>query len=166
MAEYKHYDAIIGVDPDTEKSGVAEVRIEAKEIRTISMRFPELVGYLRMLLTDGYKVMLVLEASWRRKKLNWHTTKAAPFVNYSVGRNHQTGKLIAEMAEAMGIDVIENEPLTKYWNGAQGKVTQEELTEHIKQYGLTLIEKRTNQDERDAVLMALSQWAFRNMRVK
>lgn len=74
---------------------------------------------------------------------------------YDVGRNHETGRKIVEMAESTGLPVIEKVPLRKVWKGKDGKITHGELVSLLNgsliAYGFT----RTNQEERDSALLAI-----------
>lgn len=165
MENFKHYREIIGFDPDSDKSGVAVINVLSGEISVRTLPFPDIVEFLYEKAQERAS-MVVTEASWLRKKLNWHTGRTSSFVSYSVGRNHQTGILIGQMARFYGLDLVETEPLKKYWAGKDGKITHPELIGHLRNYGLTLMARQTNQETRDAVLIALSQWDFRNTRLK
>ena len=66
-----------------------------------------------------------------------------------VGRMHETGRKIVEMLEHYGIDVREQHPLKKCWQGKDGKITHDELTALCG-----WDRKRSNQEERDAMLIA------------
>jgi len=46
--------------------------------------------------------------------------------------------------------------------GANGKITHEELSEVLKTYKLQGLPKRTNQDERDAALLAINLYLKEN----
>jgi transposase len=45
-------------------------------------------------------------------------------------------------------------PLLKRWKGQDGKITHEELCEVLKDWGIVFNRKRSNQEERDALLLA------------
>lgn len=55
------------------------------------------------------------------------------------------------MCKHYRIEVLPHFPLKKHWKGKEGKITHEELAY------FTGIKKRTNQDARDAALLA---WNF------
>jgi hypothetical protein len=148
---------IIAVDPDTEKSGVAIVdRYERKLISVTTMTFAQILRYLvsdEQVLSE--QSVLVLEASWRISH-NWHTRRydnasVAAAKGYAVGRNHQIGYCIAAVAAQLGISVEEQTPLRKCWQGMDRKITHRELSCFTN---LNSLKKRTNQEERDAVLLA------------
>jgi len=61
------------------------------------------------------------------------------------------------MCKHYGIEVIEHFPLRKIWKGKDGKITQEELA------SFTGLKGRTNQDARDAALLA---WSFANLPIR
>jgi hypothetical protein len=66
-----------------------------------------------------------------------------------VGRMHETGRKIMEMLQHYDIDVREQHPLKKAWRGKDGKITHEEITQICRWE-----KKRSNQEERDAMLIA------------
>ena len=59
---------------------------------------------------------------------------------------------IAELLSRLGLEVIERPPLKKCWAGKDKKITTDEL---FRIAGLSFNKKRTNQEERDACLLAL-----------
>lgn len=80
---------------------------------------------------DGYEYVVLSDAEECFKAgANWQKEQFEKN-RLTVCDKQTEGEAKIESDFVMGI--IENEPLTKYWNGAQGKVTHEELTEHIKQ---------------------------------
>ena len=155
-------DYIIGIDPDTDKSGIAQVRVAGREVELFSASFPELLDYLQRMrqkeLTEGVKVMVVVEASWRIST-NWHT-KRGESVRVSAskgidqGRCAEVGRKIVECARYYGLDVVEQLPLKKIWKGPDGKITDEEIKVFIP------IKGRTNQETRDAALLAWNEAGF------
>ena len=155
-------DYIIGIDPDTDKSGIAQVRVAGREVELFSASFPELLDYLQRMrqkeLTEGVKVMVVVEASWRIST-NWHT-KRGESVRVSAskgidqGRCAEVGRKIVECARYYGLDVKEQLPLKKIWKGPDGKITDEEIKAFIP------IKGRTNQETRDAALLAWNEAGF------
>ena len=155
-------DYIIGIDPDTDKSGIAQVRVAGREVELFSASFPELMDYLQRMrqkeLTEGVKVMAVVEASWRIST-NWHT-KRGESVRVSAskgidqGRCAEVGRKIVECARYYGLEVVEQLPLKKMWKGRDGKITDEEIKAFIP------IKGRTNQETRDAALLAWNEAGF------
>lgn len=155
-------DYIIGIDPDTDKSGIAQVRVAGREVELFSASFPELLDYLQRMrqkeLTEGVKVMAVVEASWHIST-NWHTKRAesvrtAARKGKDAGRCHEVGRKIVECARYYGLEVVEQLPLKKVWKGPDGKITDEEIKVFIP------IKGRTNQETRDAALLAWNEAGF------
>lgn len=155
-------DYIIGIDPDTDKSGIAQVRVAGREVELFSASFPELLDYLQRMrqkeLTEGMRVVVVVEASWRIST-NWHT-KRGESVRVSAskgidqGRCAEVGRKIVECARYYGLEVVEQLPLKKIWKGPDGKITDEEIKAFIP------IKGRTNQETRDAALLAWNEAGF------
>lgn len=155
-------DYIIGIDPDTDKSGIAQIRVAGREVELFSASFPELLDYLQRMrqkeLTEGTRVMVVVEAAWKIST-NWHT-KRGESVRVSAskgidqGRCAEVGRKIVECARYYGLDVMEQLPLKKIWKGGDGKITDEEIKAFIP------IKGRTNQETRDAALLAWNEAGF------
>lgn len=149
------YDIIIAIDPDVEQSGVARLDVTQRKSWADTLPFPMLIEYIRQVYKTnlGKSVAVVVEASWH-KTHNWHlnrrdTLGIAARKGYDEGRNHEAGRKIIEMLNYYGIEVIEKEPLRKIWKGPDGKITHTEIT------AITGWEKkRSNQEERDAMLLA------------
>lgn len=158
------YDIVIGIDPDIDKSGVAYLNVNNRTLEVSTLSFAQVVGYFNHVVEQkkaGQSVIVVVEASWMMKS-NWHLKfgsrkEYAAATGYKVGQNHQTGKLICEMARAIGLEVLEHAPLRKCWKGKDGKITHEELA------SFTGIMGRTNQDARDAALLA---WTFAGLPIR
>lgn len=158
---------VIGIDPDSEKSGVGAINVPARQVIYMdSLPFPELVDYVVKTYSGqkvaGVNVSVMVEAGWLRKS-NWHlhrndTPALAAMKGNSTGRNHETGRKIVEMLRYKGIEVETVLPLRKCWKGKDGKITSEELSYII---GKKL--PRCNQDVRDAVLLG---WIYAGIPVK
>ena len=147
------YDYILAIDPDVDKSGVALLDIaERKYIILGSMAFPDVCECFKDCLAflDGKRMKVVIEAGCFVKKSNYHQAQGhrAERISKNVGENHGTGKQLFAMACHCGLDAECVHPLKKMWRGKDGKITHEELA------SFTGIEKRTNQDARDAALLA------------
>lgn len=160
------HDYIIGIDPDCDKSGVSYIQKESKEVSVYTLSFPELIDKVRMwnqnAVSAGKTLTVIVEASWLISH-NWHANKydskaVAAAKGNSVGRNHETGRKLVEMFQHHGIPVEEIRPLKKCWKGKDGKITHEELSGFIN--GLP---KRTNQEQRDAALIA---WVFSGLPIR
>lgn len=142
---------IIGIDPDTAKSGFA-VRNER------SNEFAELSNYTFFGLFERlshYKELnipfvVLVEAGWLNQS-NWHTDKDKSS-NYNakiggyVGACNQVGKLIIEMCQYLGIDVRPIKPLKKKW--AVGKISHGEIAKIFDNFP-----KKSNPEMRDAALI-------------
>ena len=156
-------DYIIGIDPDTDKSGVAQLKVAGREMEAFSLSFPVLLDYLQRIrqkeLMEGVKVLVVVEASWKIST-NWHTKRGESVRTVArkgndAGRCHEVGRKIVECARYYGLDVVEQLPLKKIWKGKDGKITHDELSVFVP--GLP---SRTNQEERDAMLLAWNHAGF------
>lgn len=149
----------MAIDPDCDKSGVAWLEMIDKSVSLFSLTFPELVDKLINGRGQIPKTLVVVEAGWLNRS-HWHLTKfdskqKAAAKGNAVGRNHETGRKIVEMARYHGIEVKEQTPLRKVWRGPDGKITHEELSQFIP--GLP---NRTNQEVRDAALLAWNEAGF------
>ena len=161
----KKYDVVIGIDPDVDKSGVAFLIVETRIIVVVSPTFADLLDYLRktrdILTKDGRSFVVVVEAGWLNKA-HWHVGKGgsaarAAAIGNHTGRNHEVGRKIVEMCRHYGIEVVEQPPLRKMWKGRDGKITHEEL-QH-----LAIIMDKTNQETRDAALLA---WEYAGLPIR
>lgn len=149
---------IVAVDPDVTKSGVAVIDVETKIVEAYAMAFPNLIEYLYDL--DKETTRIAVEAGWLNKP-NWHcapSMAAAANVGNRIGRNHETGRKIVEMCEHKGLAVSLVKPLGKRWKGTSGKITHLELENVLKGLKIRLDKKRTNQDERDSILIAIHEY--------
>ena len=151
---------IIAIDPDSVKSGIAVLDVCEKTIKMHgSLSFADVCKLLQV-----YKYRpctIVIEGGWINKS-NWHTQGCKTFVQAAaigrnVGMNHQTGILLSEMAKSYEMDVRIVKPLIKRWKGRDGKITHEELSKFVE------VGARTNQDERDAVLLA---WVYAGLPIR
>ena len=160
---------VIGIDPDNIKSGGCLILSSSDKIECVHLSFPKLIDWiLNVKEMTGNNLVVVVEAGWLNKS-NWHTkrgdnTSVAAMKGKGVGMNEQTSKLIIEMLEHNGIEVITKSPLRKCWKGADGKITHEEIEKIFRNVGIE-IPKRTNQEVRDAMLLAFDHWGF-SMRIK
>ncbi len=171
----KEAEVFYAIDPDSEKSGWAAVAVLDRAVKSSSNPFPRIVDFVRavwsgqkMAKKDEFlrkiirKPFIVIEGGWLNES-NWHvrgksmTPARAAAIGRSVGMNHQTGLLIAQLCEDYGLPYEVVKPLPKHWKGKDGKITQEEL-EYFTGYT-----KRTNQDERDAILLA---WTYAGLPIR
>ena len=149
------HDIIFGIDPDTEQSGVARLDVAQRKSWAETLPFPVLIEYIREVcsINRDKRIAVVVEASWH-KTHNWHLSRfdkpgVAAKKGYDEGRNHEAGRKIVESLQYYGIPVIEQPPLRKIWNGPDRKITHAEITS-ITGWD----KKRSNQEERDAMLLA------------
>lgn len=157
------YQNIIGIDPDAEKSGVAFLETATRKLEVTTLTFPDLLDCLRFsndrATESGQTLIVVVEAGWMVEKSNYHPFQGhrAEKIARDVGRNHETGRKIAEMCRHWGINVLEHHPLKKMWKGKDGKITHEELA------FFTGLSGRTNQESRDAALLA---WEYAGLPIR
>lgn len=160
------YDYVIGIDPDSEKSGVCRLNIEARNVELSTLEFPQLIDYVKNIQNGcsymGLKLIVVVEAGWLNQS-HWHLSRydskqLAASKGNAVGRNHQTGKLIVQMLKHNDIKVEEVRPLKKCWKGPDGKITHDEIA-----YFIPGFPKRSNQETRDAALIS---WNYANLPIK
>lgn len=154
----RKYDIILGIDPDVEQSGVARLDIEQKTLWAQTLPFPLLIDYIREVHAQnkGKHIGVVVEASWLNSH-NWHLSRydnlaIAARKGYDEGRNHEAGRKVVEMLQHYGIEVGERPPLRKVWQGKDRKITHAEITA-ITGWD----KKRSNQEERDASLLAWNE---------
>lgn len=157
-------DVVMAIDPDIEKSGVAILYLGDKLINVKNLSFHHLLEYIshtyHKSVADGCSIVIIVEAGYLNKASSWHihggdNSRIAAFKGESVGRNKQVGKLITEYCQHHGMNMIEQRPLKKIWGGRDKKITHEELNTLLTNAGINTI-KRTNQETRDAVLLALN----------
>lgn len=142
---------IIGIDPDVEKNGVATVEKQTNTMQVFTFAFPQLIEYLKDRSKDC-TILVLIEAGWLNHS-NWHlspkiTIQKAAQIGNATGRNHETGRKIAEMCEYYKIPYKLIKPLKKIWRGTDGKISAAEFSR------ITGCKARTNQEMRDAGLIA------------
>lgn len=159
----KKYDIYIGIDPDCERSGVAYLERSKRALKLASCTFFELYDYLLRLKEEtsskGLKMVVIVEAGYLITT-HWHLSRAdnlrlAAAKGNSAGRNHETARKIVEMCQYLELDYKAVKPVKKCWRGKDRKITHEELK------AITNIDRgRTNQEERDAALLA---WLYADL---
>lgn len=145
---------VIGIDPDCEASGVAYIENNYATCEVLA--FPQLID--KLLSFKDRDVRIFIEGGWLISA-NWHLKKnhnrhQASAIGNSVGRNHETGRKICEMLDHHNIQYFVRKPLLKRWQGQDGKITHKELCEVLQSAKIGFDRKRTNQEERDALLLA------------
>ena len=144
---------IIGIDPDVGKSGVAVLR-DGVLTELYSFTLGEMLEYFSNLVSVDEDAVAVVEAGWVNAAASWHVVgrdgaRVAAKKGHGVGRNHQRGMDIVECLRWLTVRVVELPPLRKRGHGADRKVDAADFER------LTGWRKRTNQEERDAALLAL-----------
>lgn len=150
---------IIAIDPDVTKSGVAVLDITNKSLSTYALPFPNLIDFIYD-FPDKESIRIAVEAGWLNRKSNFHGYygNRGERIAKDVGANHETGKKIVEMCEHKGYFISLVKPLEKRWKGPRGKITHSELESVLKGRRIALNKKRTNQDERDSILIAIHEY--------
>ena len=153
-------DIVIGIDPDVNKSGVGVVSSKGS-VEVFAFSFPELIEHLKLSAQLKDCTVVVVEASWKIST-NWHTgrgdsIRTAARKGKDAGRCHEVGRKIVECAQYYGLEVVERLPLKKIWKGKDGKITHEEIKAFMP------IQGRTNQEERDAALLA---WDYAGLPIR
>lgn len=158
-------DIIIAIDPDIDGSGVASFFPEVRSYVMDIMTLPVLVDYLKFKKQDldkrGFSFVVVVEASYL-VATNWHLSwddskNRAAAKGRQVGRNHEIGRQIIEFCKHLDIPYEEKLPLKKCWAGKDGKITHEELNQLFEGMGIPVCKGKTNQEKRDAMLLALDR---------
>lgn len=169
VVDMRKYDIVIGIDPDTKKSGYAVINTKSGVVQSATdWELAKLFGILAAEKTSceklGLSIVVVVEAAYLGSHHNWHlgggfiSPAKAATLGYHTGRNHETGRAIVEFCKYVGIDVVPQLPLKKYWKGQDKKITHDEIT-RITQWD----KKRSNQEVRDAVLIA---WNYARLPMK
>ena len=162
----KKEDIIIAVDPDIERNGLAVLKTAAHRVSVFALPFAECLERILLLVKaandEGQSVRVIVEAGWLNSA-NWHfqrtdTRQKCVAIGRSVGMNHECGILLCEMLRYNGIEPMEYKPLEKHWQGIGRKITQGEITQFIP-----YLPTRTNQEERDAALIA---WVYAGLPIK
>lgn len=133
---------LIGIDPDTEKNGVAYVN--GVNISLRNMTFFELFDLLKYAKENFDDILVVVEGGWLNKS-NWHKSeKGSAALNAKIGShtgaNHETGKKIVEMIEYLEIKYKVVKP-------TKSKIKADSFKK------ITKIQEQTNQEKRDAYML-------------
>ncbi len=138
---------IIGIDPDLVKSGVAITK-DKKILELHAMSFPELLGFAEL-----YK-----ESTFILEDVNFDkptyirpgtTPKVMRKISQDVGKVKGTAYQLFECLEHMGCNIKKIKPL----RGPVKKRAKKDGEYFNKTFGWS---GRTNEDKRDAALLALS----------
>ena len=156
---------LVGIDPDVSKSGFALLDCEAREFTQVeALTFPAVIDRFAELAAskvDGKDIVVVMEDS--DLATNWHynsrdSKAVCAAKGRSVGLCHATARHLKECAENFGLEVVMMKPLRKFWKGRDGKITHEEAV-----YFMRGLSKQTNQESRDAALLA---WAYADFPIR
>lgn len=134
----------VGIDPDTEKSGVAYFHKDSKNVELHNFTYMELYNYLDWLLEiTNEKVKIIIEKGEKNKAI-FNANKAvnkrvAAKIGVSVGRNFEAANIIEQFCKYLGLDY---EFYTPTFKKLDNKFVQ-------KQFNLK--QTRTNEEQRDAL---------------
>lgn len=160
----KNEKIFVGIDPDVDGSGVAVLDPETKGLVLSNLRLPDLIRFFQQIeqkmaagLTKPHVFVIeagfMNETNWHIQKIRWKKFRdplaAAAETGRRTGLNHQIAHDIIDIAKGLGLTVVERAPLEKGWSGKDRKITHEEFA-----YLTGITQKRSNQEERDAGLLA------------
>jgi hypothetical protein len=137
---------LIGIDPDTEKNGVACLTSGKPEsLELFSFDFFETLDFIKAKDPD----VVYISAGWLHKanfNAKSKNLRVQARIGQYIGANHQVGKLIQQFCEKQGIHYLLIIP------------TQSKVVEH--DYFCAIAGKkfiRTNQDQRDAAMLIIGR---------
>lgn len=163
---------LIGIDPDTEASGWAVINLNDRTIHLETVSFLRVLDQLNFFESlcslheyRGEKecaYRFVLEDIWSTAH-NWHASprdnhRVVAKKGYHLGRCAMVGELLRDAIQEKEFPIICQKPLLKHWRGSDGKITHSEILGVCRHHNLTLSKSkqaRTNQEERDALLLAI-----------
>lgn len=159
-----HKQAILAIDPDTDKSGLAVLALSDMSMVIDSMDFFSLCQFILATHQNGDLLRVCIEAS-HKLKANFHlngkdNVRTSAQKHYDVGRCHQVGILLCQFCKFHGIPYEECLPLEKCWRGHDRKITHDELLQQLSKVNINLSQRclsRSNQEERDAALIAITR---------
>jgi hypothetical protein len=140
----------IGIDPDTEKSGVAQRVSSCPEegVQLMNYTYMELFDYLKTIKKISTKdlhegVLVVIEKGEQNKAIfNAHKAKnkqIAAKIGVSVGRNFECTNIIEQFCKYLELDYEFYKPSFKKFDN---KFAQQQFNLNVK---------RTNEEQRDAL---------------
>ena len=147
----------LGIDPDTDKSGLAYYNTDTKEFKMELFTFYDLLETVKNYCKSKNNYLILLEAGWLNKTKNYHNfnstlnarneierlekSKAiSALIGSRVGANHQTGLLM----ERFFIDNKLNYELIRPY---KSKINAKQFKD------VTGCSLRTNQETRDAAML-------------
>lgn len=153
---------------------VIEATPEGISIQAHKLACGAAVGFCRACHQEakekGRTLRVYVEAGWLNPG-NWHlppvcNRQYAAAIGRDVGQNQGIGMAILSALDFDGVPASMLPPLQKtyrvgrqrlnLWSGPDGKITHQELQDLLRRNGLPAIKGRTNQDQRDAILIALA----------
>jgi len=161
---------ILAIDPDIERSGFALLDTQGHTFTMVqAFTISEAVKTLDALAAGDDKPLVVIEDS--DTSTNWHVQKllasgyplrrklnTAAAIGRSAGLCHAIIRVLREYAESVGLEVRMQKPLRKCWAGKDRKITHAECIAFMNG-----VPKRTNAEERDAMLIA---WVVGNLPIR
>ncbi len=144
---------IVAIDPDIDKSGIALYNRHSGIMLT-KWAMPELVEFLR---TNRDTVYAIVECGYLNKIPNFHggNFRVSQKIAANVGQNWQVAHTIVDFCKFYHVEYKEQKPLRKCWQGKDKKITEKELNAILKSKGISPL-SNTNQDERDAMLLLIT----------
>lgn len=145
---------IIGIDPDCDRSGIAEIidnKVQVGSyniIDTVLYKLTELKT-----LSKTKEIIIFIEGSWLVKHVYKRYSGENQYVKDNIctkiGRNHEIGIVIYEFAKHYGLNTITVPPI-------RGKKLNElQIITKLTKNNLIGVFTKTNQEERDAINIAL-----------
>jgi hypothetical protein len=150
------YDYIIGIDPDSDKSGVALLNVQTRTFEFVrALTFVDCIKFLDSLAARELQVLIVIEdsdVSTAFRSLYGKKPAVVFAMGRSVGKCHACFEHLLQYAESVGLTTYRQPPLQKIWGTHRdSKISQQEL----KYQNVSGIPTRTNPEMRDACLLAL-----------
>lgn len=117
------YDNYIGIDPDTECSGLSFLETKTKRLECLALSFFQLFDYLKFVKEQSEKsketVQIIVECGYLNLS-NWHvnpkqSNAVSAKIGNSTGRNHEVARKIIEMCQYLKLDYKEVRPTTEKW---------------------------------------------------
>ncbi|MBC7749201.1 MAG: hypothetical protein H7Z76_11620 [Methylotenera sp.] len=133
---------LIGIDPDTEKSGFA--KIEGSQLKLDNLTFFELLEELKFYKEREIKPIIYIECGFLNKS-NWHVkegfnSKTTAQIGQRTGANHEVAKKIIEMCIYLQLPYVQVKPTAS-------KITNDFFK------SLTGYKGKTNQEQRDSFML-------------
>lgn len=138
---------LIGIDPDLTKSGVALVQ-NGKLTHLLALPFPQLLVFAQQHKNAIFVVENVEHDKTTYRRANTNQRQHARIAQ-NVGQVKGVARVLIQCLESFGCQVVTIKPLT-------GAVKRHAKTNANYFNKLTGWQGRTNQDKRDAALIALS----------